>query len=74
MSAQPENSVRVVIDTNVLLPVLTGKTPECNWLQNLWAAGHIIPLVNAETEAELREKILERSPSRNNTRPTASSE
>ena len=32
-------------------------------MRALWTIGRIVPLVNAETIAELTEKILERSPS-----------
>ena len=63
MSKPPEGPVRVVVDTNVILPILTGNMPERNWLRELWTAGQIVPLVNEETLAELREKLLERSPS-----------
>lgn len=63
MSVPPAEPVRVVVDTNVVLPALTGNMPERNWLRELWMTGRIITLVNEETLAELREKIFERSPS-----------
>jgi putative PIN family toxin of toxin-antitoxin system len=63
MSAPPAEPVRVVVDTNVVLPALTGNMPERNWLRELWMTGRIVTLVNEETLTELREKVLERSPS-----------
>ena len=54
---------RVVIDNSVLLPILVQEAPEDSWLARLWTAYRITPLANRETADELREKLLERSPS-----------
>ena len=52
---------RVVIDTNVLLPILLYEKPESNWLARLWIDHRITPLANRETLSELRNKLEEKS-------------
>ena len=75
MSPPPANPVRVVIDTNVVLPALTGNMPERNWLRELWMTGRIVPLVNEETLAEAQGEDPRTQPiPRKSTKPTCSSE
>ena len=62
MTQEPPPATRVVIDTNVLLPILEQANPQDSWLVKLWTDRRIIPLANPETLDELREKLLERSP------------
>ena len=51
----PQEPPGVVIDTSTTLPILTGVGVDDHWLVDLWQSGRIIPLVNNETIAELRE-------------------
>ena len=54
---------RVVIDTSILLPILLYHDTESNWLAKLWIDLQILPLSNRETISELRDKLIEKSPS-----------
>ena len=62
MNQRQTDVCRIVMDTNVLLPVLTYRTPQDNWLIQACASGRIIPLASEDTIYELREKLLENSP------------
>ncbi len=44
---------RVVLDTNVAVSALVFREGRLAWLREAWAAGRIVPLVSAETVAEL---------------------
>ena len=61
MTEEPQARQRIVIDTNVLLPLLEYGGPETNWLAKLWMTRQVTPLVNRETIFELREKLVERN-------------
>ena len=62
MAPQHSKPPRVVIDTSTVLPVLTSENVDNHWLVLLWQSNGIIPLVNSETIEELREQIIEASP------------
>ena len=62
MAPQQPEPLRVVIDTSAALPILTGTGVDNHWLVLLWQSSRIIPLVNSETIEELREQIIEASP------------
>ena len=62
MASPHRRRLRVVLDNNVIVPPLTYEHPGNNWLVQLWQSGRIKPLVSDETMAELRGKIVERSP------------
>ncbi len=60
---QPERgAARVVIDSNVAVPILTYPQPDTNWLAMLWQTGRIIPLANQDTLDELEEVLKEHAP------------
>jgi len=44
---------RVVLDTNVAVSALVFREGRLAWLREAWEAGHIVPIVSAETVAEL---------------------
>lgn len=44
---------RVVLDTNVAVSALVFREGRLAWLREAWEAGHIVPVVSAETVAEL---------------------
>ncbi|MGH8701875.1 MAG: putative toxin-antitoxin system toxin component, PIN family [Burkholderiales bacterium] len=44
---------RVVLDTNVAVSALVFREGRLGWLREAWEAGRIVPLVSAETVAEL---------------------
>jgi putative PIN family toxin of toxin-antitoxin system len=44
---------RVVLDTNVAVSALVFREGRLDWLREAWAAGRVVPLVSAETVAEL---------------------
>ena len=44
---------RVVLDTNVVVSALVFREGRLAWLREAWAAGRVVPLVSAETVAEL---------------------
>ena len=44
---------RVVLDTNVAVSALVFREGRLAWLREAWAAGRVVPLVSAETVAEL---------------------
>lgn len=44
---------RVVLDTNVAVSALVFREGRLAWLREAWEAGRIVPLVSAETLAEL---------------------
>ncbi len=44
---------RIVLDTNVAVSALVFREGRLAWLREAWAAGRIVPLVSAETVAEL---------------------
>jgi putative PIN family toxin of toxin-antitoxin system len=44
---------RVVLDTNVAVSALVFLEGRLAWLREAWAAGRVVPLVSAETVAEL---------------------
>ena len=44
---------RVVLDTNVAVSALVFREGRLAWLREAWAAGRVVPLVSAETLAEL---------------------
>lgn len=62
MSKSPPASYRAVIDTSSALPALTGPNSEEHPLVHLWQSYRIIPLVNAQTLAELNDEIIAKSP------------
>jgi hypothetical protein len=62
MTTPPGLRLRVVVDTNVLIPLLTNPDTETHWLVEFWTCRRIIPLVSSETIEELREKLIEWSP------------
>lgn len=62
MTSQPRRRPRVVIDNNVIIPILTYEHPRTNWLVQLWQSGAIKPLISDETMAEFRAQVMERSP------------
>jgi putative PIN family toxin of toxin-antitoxin system len=52
----PEKKVaprRVVLDTNVAVSALVFREGRLAWLREAWEAGRIVPVVSAETVAEL---------------------
>ena len=55
--------MRVVIDSSVLVPILTQREPITNPLVQRWQQNQINPLTNDDTLDELREVLLQRSPS-----------
>ncbi len=57
-----QRPARAVIDTNILVPILTYRFPSDNWLVKLWQSERIKPLASEETINELKEKLLEKSP------------
>lgn len=58
----PERPLRVVVDTSTALPILLLRHPPPHWLAQLWNDRTIALLATNETLAELREKLIERSP------------
>ena len=62
MAPQQPEPLRVVIDTSAALPILIGTGVDSHWLVLLWQSNSIIPLVNSETVAELKEQIIDKSP------------
>ena len=44
---------RVVLDTNVAVSALVFREGRLAWLREAWEAGHFVPIVSAETVAEL---------------------
>jgi len=44
---------RVVLDTNVAVSALVFSEGRLAWLREAWAAGRVVPLVSADTVAEL---------------------
>lgn len=44
---------RVVLDTNVVVSALVFREGRLAWLREAWEAGRVVPLVSAETVAEL---------------------
>ena len=62
MVALDPEPLRAVIDTSTALPVLTSENVDSHWLALLWQSNRIIPMVNSETIAELKEQIIEKSP------------
>jgi uncharacterized protein len=51
--AQVARPRRVVLDTNVAVSALVFQAGRLAWLREAWAAGRVVPLVSAETLAEL---------------------
>ena len=51
-------SLRVVIDTNVVLSALLHRTRSLAWLRLLWQSGVIVPLISRDTLAELHRVLL----------------
>ena len=51
--AQVARPRRVVLDTNVAVSALVFREGRLAWLREAWAAGRVVPLVSAETIAEL---------------------
>jgi putative PIN family toxin of toxin-antitoxin system len=62
MTEATKEKPRLVIDSNVLIPILTYKYPNTNWLVQTWQQRLITPLVNQETLDELEAKLREKSP------------
>ena len=62
MTPEGNGPIRVVVDTSVLLPILTYRFPSTNWLVKLWQSNKIKPLAREETLDELDGKLLEMSP------------
>ena len=62
MAPRHPEPLRVVIDTSTALPVLTSEDVDDHWLVLLWQSNRTIPMVNSETIEELKEKIIEASP------------
>ena len=62
MTLEGNGPIRVVIDTSILVPILTYEFPSSNWLVQMWQSRLIEPLICDETLDELEEKLLERSP------------
>ena len=55
MGAPPEvtPALRLVLDTNVVVSALVFRGGRLSWLRDAWAGTGIVPLVSAETLAEL---------------------
>ena len=53
MGKTPKKIIRVVLDTNVLIPVLLFKG-EMSRIVGLWQKGKIVPVISKETFGELR--------------------
>jgi putative PIN family toxin of toxin-antitoxin system len=51
--AQVARPRRVVLDTNVAVSALVFREGRLAWLREAWTAGRVVPLVSAETIAEL---------------------
>ena len=51
--AEVTRSRRVVLDTNVVVSALVFRQGRLAWLREAWEAGRIVPVVSAETLAEL---------------------
>jgi putative PIN family toxin of toxin-antitoxin system len=51
--AEVARSRRVVLDTNVAVSALVFRQGRLAWLREAWEAGRIVPVVSAETLAEL---------------------
>ena len=54
--------IRVVIDTNVVIPILVNPEPDRNWQCQLWQSRRIVPLLNSETRQELAAQLQRASP------------
>ncbi len=62
MTDSQDGRIKIVIDTNVLVPILTYKSPNDNWLVKSWKSYSVIPLICEETSEELRRKLIWASP------------
>lgn len=62
MTEHAARPIITVIDTSVAVPILEHPTASFHWLVLLWQSEAIKPVINTETITELREKLLERSP------------
>ncbi len=51
--AEVAGSRRVVLDTNVAVSALVFRQGRLTWLREAWQSGRIVPVVSAETLAEL---------------------
>ena len=51
-------SMRVVLDTNVLVSALLFRLRSMAWLRPLWQSGVIVPLISRDTIAELHRVLL----------------
>jgi putative PIN family toxin of toxin-antitoxin system len=48
-----DKSIRVVLDTNIILSALIFAHGRVSWIRHAWQAGQIVPVVCKETAAEL---------------------
>ena len=62
MTAPPAEPPRVVIDSNVLIPILTYRPPRSNWLVKMWQSRRITPLAREDTLEELGRMLKEKAP------------
>ncbi len=62
MTDSQPGRIKIVIDTNILVPILTYKSPDENWLVKSWKSYSVIPLICEESVEELRRKLKEASP------------
>ena len=62
MTVPPGGPPRAVIDSSVLVPILTYQFPSANWLAGLWKSQRIIPLARQDTLEELSAKLKEKAP------------
>ena len=49
MTVGGNEPIRVVIDTSILVPILTYESPSSNWLVRMWQSGLMEPLACDET-------------------------
>jgi len=52
-TAEVRRSLRIVLDTNVVISALIFRQGSLAWLRDALSAGHVVPVVSAETLSEL---------------------
>lgn len=62
MTVPPGGPPRAVIDSSVLVPILTYQFPSANWPAGLWKSQRIIPLARQDRLEELSAKLKEKAP------------
>ena len=72
MTVPPGGPPKAVIDSSVLVPILTYQFPSANWLAGLWKSQRIIPLARQDTLEELSAKLKEKLLPPGNTQPRGS--